>query len=552
MATKSVLGGDYSLDERTDEQLVDLARAEGSRTGAWDELYRRHAGTARSVARHVLHSRNDADDVVNDAFAGVIAAIGRGAGPRTNFCQYLMACVRNGCNQRVLSSSKTVTTDPSVLEQRHAGVFEDAERAGEDGVVAAAYSALSIDLQRALWMTTVEQRSVEFVSKELGRRPSAVAALNCRARDAFIEAYVSEHLQRVSAPSCERVCVKLAHFVRRRAGDVDTARIEHHLARCGECTRAVDDLRGLDASLRSLALPASIVGSGGEEVSAAPISGVGIDHVGWTASFGRSAALAKVAIVAAVLLPTAILARESARSDSTIRESSSALASDESADPEPPAYVASSPTLASTLLIDPTFAGGPGLTPAGVTPSTVAANLSALSGTDDSPAGGRSSPMTNFPLATPPSEPSAEQDAVQTPVTQTPVTQTPAAQTPAAQTPATIAAVATPQISVVPSVPVPVVSAPTPVIPSSEMSITEVAPVTAAPAVTIAPIVVPSASVPSVTVAPSVVVSSTVLQVVAVEPIAVTPLTIAELPLPSLPPLPLPKLSNLFDSGNES
>jgi len=315
MAIKSVLGGDFTLSERTDEQLIELARLGGSRTGAWDELYRRHASSARSVARHLSRARHEADDVVNEAFAGVISAIGHGAGPRDNFRQYLMACVRNGCKTRAWQGSTPISIDPSVLEQKHGAVFEDAEQFGEAGLVASAFSSLSVDWQRALWLTAVEERPTADIARELGRRPAAVAALAHRAREAFAEAYLAQHQQRAVSPACERITPKLAHYVRGRAGDIDAARVEHHLSGCRDCTRAVVDLRDVNSSLRALALPASLAGAGfvaGSTV--APIVGLGaVATLG-----GRSATIvggftfAKAAVIAALLVPAALIATEAA------------------------------------------------------------------------------------------------------------------------------------------------------------------------------------------------------------------------------------------------
>ena len=48
----------------------------------------------------MLRSRSEVDDVVADAFAGVLEALRNGNGPRDNFRSYLLAAVRNGCRSR--------------------------------------------------------------------------------------------------------------------------------------------------------------------------------------------------------------------------------------------------------------------------------------------------------------------------------------------------------------------------------------------------------------------------------------------------------------------
>lgn len=61
---------------RTDEALVAAIRAasidsRGERAAAEEELYRRHAGAVLGLATRLLHSRDDAMDVMQDAFVTV-------------------------------------------------------------------------------------------------------------------------------------------------------------------------------------------------------------------------------------------------------------------------------------------------------------------------------------------------------------------------------------------------------------------------------------------------------------------------------------------------
>src|SRR5690606_5923187 len=121
---------------------------------AYSELYQRHRKAAESTARCLLRSRADADDVVADAFAGVLSAIRNGRGPRDNFRRYLLACVRNGCRVR----HRTVPFAPE-HRQFHAGrpgdapVLEEPERYVEADTVARAFAALSPRWQQMLWST---------------------------------------------------------------------------------------------------------------------------------------------------------------------------------------------------------------------------------------------------------------------------------------------------------------------------------------------------------------------------------------------------------------
>ncbi len=299
---------DPFLAERSDDELVDLARRTGNDDGAFEELFHRHENAARNVARHIVCSRHDADDVVIEAFAGVISAINHGAGPRSNFRQYLMACVRNSCKSRRWCG-RSISTDPS-LHERSGAIFEDPERLSEAGLVANAFSSLSPDWQQTLWLTAAEERPTSEVAQQLDRRPAAVAALAHRAREAFAEAYLAQHQARSTDPTCARISPKLAHYVRGRSGDVDSVLVERHLVDCVACSCAVDELRDLNASLRTLTGPAPLVGMDIAAAGAATMFG----FLPLAGSSGRSvgsvsgSVVAKIAVLGALLVPAAIVA----------------------------------------------------------------------------------------------------------------------------------------------------------------------------------------------------------------------------------------------------
>ena len=513
MAIKSVLGSDVTLSDRTDEELVDLARSGGSRTGAWDELYRRHASAARSVARHILRTRHDADDVVNEAFAGVISAIGHGAGPRDNFRQYLMACVRNGCKKRAWRGSTSISTDPSVLEQRHGAVFEDAEQFGEAGLVASAFSSLSTDWQRALWLTAVEERPTEDVARELGRKPAAVAALAHRAREAFAEAYLAQHQRRVTSPACERITPKLAHYVRGRSGDVDRARVEHHLAGCGDCTRAVSELRDVNSSLRTLALPTSLVGAGIVAASVAPVVGLGAAATvgGWAASILGGFTFAKAALIAALLVPAAVIATEASHSPEKIIVDAAGSA-DRTAD-------ASNDDVLLAALVS-----------SGTASSAGSADGSSDQGLADDTGSAETTHVAIEPVGEPP-VPSTSGDGGPTTTIAGSVAIPPAGSNPATPPPGGTLS------SAIPAVDVPAVIVPSVVVPSIVVPPIPLTPPITVPAVTVPSLQLPGLTVPPATLLPSISVPSVSTPLVTTPPLQLPPVT---LPAVSTPPISTP------------
>ena len=246
----------------SDDELTDRVRS-GDHS-AYGELYRRHQRAAQSTARCLLRSRADADDVVAEAFAGVLAAIRNGRGPQDNFRRYLLACVRNGC--RVRQRSVPVAPEDVRFEQsdRPRTLLEDPERFAEADVVARAFSALAPRWQEMLWATAVEQKSPQEAGQQMALSPNAAAALAHRARQAFATAYLAEHVGHPAAAGCESYAPHLAAYVRDQLPAARSASVDEHVRHCPSCGQAVADLRDVNSALRSLlpAPAAAIVGVG--------------------------------------------------------------------------------------------------------------------------------------------------------------------------------------------------------------------------------------------------------------------------------------------------
>ena len=264
----------HEVPGESDEHLTERAR-EGDQA-AFGELYRRHRKAAESTAWCLLRSKVDADDVVADAFAGVLSALRNGHGPRDNFRRYLLACVRNGCRSR--RSRYVPVQEPSI--ERRAPVLEEPERYVEADTVARAFAALTPRWQYTLWLTAVEQRPPQEVSERMHLSPSATAALAHRARQAFATAYLAEHVSTVRDRVCAKHAPQLAAYVRGALTGPAEATIDHHLVMCRDCAAAAAELRDVNASLRSLSLPPQLVAAGAVAASAATVTAAAATTVG--------------------------------------------------------------------------------------------------------------------------------------------------------------------------------------------------------------------------------------------------------------------------------
>jgi RNA polymerase sigma factor (sigma-70 family) len=234
------------LPDLADEELLVLVRA--GNIDAFEELYRRHAPAARRAARAMLPGSEDPEDAVADAFTNVLGALRHGRGPHTNFRGYLMTCVRHWCERRGRAAVRSGELHLRQFESQAPAAHCD--HFSESGLVASAFGTLAPRWRRVLWMLAVEDRDVAAVADELGVTTQAASAVSHRARCAFAEAYLTEHIVASIRPACAPLAKKLARFVRGSATELTTRRIELHLGHCPSCAATVQELLELNATLR--------------------------------------------------------------------------------------------------------------------------------------------------------------------------------------------------------------------------------------------------------------------------------------------------------------
>lgn len=174
------------LADHDDAHLLLLVRAGVS--DAYGALYVRHVAAARRYAWRLTSSSTSADDLVADAFAAVLAAIGRGHGPHDGFQAYLFTAVRRHA-QRGWARNLPLPggLDPTTLARREWMV--EPEEAPEQ-VALAALEQLPPRWRGALRMIELEGRSLTEVADTLGLSPNATSALAYRARRGLREAYL--------------------------------------------------------------------------------------------------------------------------------------------------------------------------------------------------------------------------------------------------------------------------------------------------------------------------------------------------------------------------
>jgi RNA polymerase sigma factor (sigma-70 family) len=244
----------------SEDELLDRAR-EGDRS-AFGTLYLRHRDAARKVAGMCASSAADAEDAVAEGFARVFAALPRMAGRQIAFRPYLLTCVRNAATDR-LRRERRIDLRDQMPETPGTTQADDMALLGlERNLVGEALQALPARWRTVLWLTEVEGLSPAEVSRRIGIKPNAVAALAYRARKGLREAYLQAHLKAEASEECRATVGRLGNYVRGDLTEKERLAVQAHLDACAKCRCRRDELTDVNATLRNAFLPVPLLLAG--------------------------------------------------------------------------------------------------------------------------------------------------------------------------------------------------------------------------------------------------------------------------------------------------
>jgi RNA polymerase sigma factor (sigma-70 family) len=299
-ALPMVADAEPSLADLDDADLLALARRDHDE--AYAALFTRHAYAAHRLARHLGH-REEAEDIVADAFAQVLDLLRRGKGPDRAFRAYLFTTIRHEAGRRALARRRVTPTDDmrridSVVPFGD-GRLEDFEQAAIRG----AYESLPDRWRTVLWHLDVEGRKPQELALMLKMSPNSVSALAYRARSALREAYLRQHVNPAwPTPSedCRKVRARLSAFVRGTAPGREYTQVGAHLASCSDCVEVYAHLQEINREVGTITATVSAVVS----VLGLTAAGAWSWLSGQVLAFGKAAA-ASVAAPATVAVVTA-------------------------------------------------------------------------------------------------------------------------------------------------------------------------------------------------------------------------------------------------------
>ena len=235
--------------------LTDVELLEQVRKGdeaAFTELFARHRAVARRVAL-TYRCPGDPDDLVNESFEKVFAAVRRGHGPTDAFRAYLLVTMRRlAADHAGRPKDERLEDVPEAVAAAAADGPIDAE---ERTIVTKAFESLPDRWQAVLWYTAVEGRNPRELAPLLGVSANAVSALAYRAREQLRQAYLQAHLQTWSRPQCEPHRSLLGAYVRDGQSRRERAATQRHLDGCEACQGLVAELNEVNSLLVRSVLP---------------------------------------------------------------------------------------------------------------------------------------------------------------------------------------------------------------------------------------------------------------------------------------------------------
>lgn len=252
------------MKQLSDESLCELIRRAPSSPNSRDafaELYRRHRDAAMAQAYLSTRNREQAEDLVSEAFTGMLRALCAGKGPTESVLGYVLVALRSSGVRAASGRSPLALAEPESLGQiADEATSEFTERLAERDQILRAYAQLSKREQQVLRLLDIEDLGPTAAAGRLNMTAGALRVAAHRARRRLGTFYLQQHVESCASP-CSHAAARLADFVRGSLNPRQRERVREHLAVCDACAEQADRLRRLQSQLRAVVGPI-LVGTG--------------------------------------------------------------------------------------------------------------------------------------------------------------------------------------------------------------------------------------------------------------------------------------------------
>jgi DNA-directed RNA polymerase specialized sigma24 family protein len=289
----------------SDAELI--AAVTSGDAAAYVTLQERHTPAARILARQLVASPDEAEELLSETFTRLGDMLRRGDGPAVSLRPYLLTAVRRVDLERRSGEHPEHPEHPESPEHperpEHAvgqaeipnlgePLFTDPAVAElESSTLARAYASLPERLRAAAWHLVVERTDAAEAATILGLTEAGLAELPAQVRAAVSQAYLELYLSSLTREACQAEAGQLGRHLAGVTRGLDERTVQLHLRGCRECRAVAVELTGLDRSLRRTLAPIFLGSAVGGYLSAvganAAPAGPAIGGLGWTREASR-------------------------------------------------------------------------------------------------------------------------------------------------------------------------------------------------------------------------------------------------------------------------
>ena len=252
----SPFGSKRLLALSADERLVEQIRR-GSEA-AFEVAFERHGPGILGFCRHMLGSREEAEDALQQVFAAAYRDLQRPGGRAISLKPWLYTIARNRCLSMLRARREYATEDQEIPT---VGLAERVERRAELRELLGDIQELPVDQRAALLLSEVGDLSHADVAGVLGCEVAKVKALVFRARSGLIQRRDAREIP------CAEIREQLATL---RGGSLRRSELRHHVRGCPGCSEFRADV-ARQRSMLAIALPVALT----PELKASVLAGIG-------------------------------------------------------------------------------------------------------------------------------------------------------------------------------------------------------------------------------------------------------------------------------------
>ena len=284
-----------------DAELVRLVRL--GHEPAFEQVYDRHHRGILSFCRHMLGSRDEAEDAVQHTFIAAYRDL-RASDKPIHLKAWLYTIARNRCLSMLRARREQVSIED--VEPSTDGLASEVQRRQDLQDMLRDLQRLPDDQREALVLSELGALSHEEIAMTLGVRKEKIKALVFQARESLASS------REARDADCREIQQQLSVL---RGGSLRRTQLRRHVEGCGACRAFKDEVQRQRAAMAIILPVVPTAGlKGGVLASAAGAAGGGAVVAGGAAGGGIGAKLIAGAVVVGGALGGGIMAVEELRS----------------------------------------------------------------------------------------------------------------------------------------------------------------------------------------------------------------------------------------------